>query len=172
MSTADACRWHRRAEDARTVPEVGRPAAPQVRAASDAEQRGEGEGALVEGGATGRRPGRRRRRTARLSRDQLGRRQRAVLRQPGQRQRRPAAQRAHQERRQSRRLRLLPVPTRPRRRIRSNTGHRRRQYVFLSVPYFVTDFYCVWSGITGRISLQTTVIDDCHKHVCIYIFVQ
>jgi len=29
--------------------------------------------------------------------------------------------------------------------------------------------FTVWSGITGRISLQTTVIDDCRKHVCIYI---
>ena len=29
-------------------------------------------------------------------------------------------------------------------------------------------YHCVWSGITGRISLHTTVIDNCHKHVCIW----
>jgi len=30
-------------------------------------------------------------------------------------------------------------------------------------------YYCVWSGIAGRISLQTTAIDGCHKHIYIYI---
>jgi len=28
------------------------------------------------------------------------------------------------------------------------------------------------SGIIGRISLQTTVIDNCHRRVCIYVFKQ
>jgi len=31
-------------------------------------------------------------------------------------------------------------------------------------------YHSVWSGITGRISLQITVTDNRHKHVCIYIF--
>jgi len=34
----------------------------------------------------------------------------------------------------------------------------------------MTYFYGPISAIvSGRISLQTTVIDNCHKHACIYI---
>ena len=31
-------------------------------------------------------------------------------------------------------------------------------------------YHCVWSTITGCTVLQTAVIDDYHKHVCIYDF--
>jgi len=35
---------------------------------------------------------------------------------------------------------------------------------------YLRHFVC--SGMAGRISLQTTVIDNCHKRVCIYKFTE
>jgi len=43
-------------------------------------------------------------------------------------------------------------------------------YLFHDLLLWPCLYHCFWCEITGRISLQAVVMDNCHKHVCMYIF--
>jgi len=50
-------------------------------------------------------------------------------------------------------------------------GYQREQLLFISRPTFTVLSLplCLEYNITGRFHSGTTVIDDCHKHVCIFV---